>query len=247
MVCSIQLNQNYSIDHSTMPLLRFKTRSLPSDLPPASLKGKVIDAVAKAADTEAKRLAPLALIGARVGAARGNINTTGSIVLWRAVAMILFGATVVLAIITFDSQRTATGLSQQIRELQTRVSLHEDGKPGLEVVLTNPLSRGVWLKREDGKNINSRIFVSFYSNLNDPADPNGEDLGEIVRGHAVAFHLEDGVEVIIKGITENNETIILAHFSADRPLDLQVITITKDQYKNLVIVGVDVKTGARWI
>ena len=41
---------------------------LPSDLPPASLKGKVIDAVAKAADTEAKRLAPLALIGARVGA-----------------------------------------------------------------------------------------------------------------------------------------------------------------------------------
>ena len=81
---------------------------LPSDLPHASLKGKVIDAVAKAADTEAKRLAPLALIGARVGAARGNINTTGSIVMWRATAMILFGATVVLAILTFDSQRTAT-------------------------------------------------------------------------------------------------------------------------------------------
>ena len=221
---------------------------LPSDLPPASLKGKVIDAVAKAADNEAKRLAPLALIGARVGAARGNINTTGSVVMWRTAAMILFGATVVLAILSFDSHRTATDLSQQIRELQTRVSLHEDGKPGLEVVLTNPLSRGVWLKREDGKNVSSRIFVAFYSNQNDPADPNGEDLGEMVLGHALAFRLEDGVEVELCGLTENGEEIPLARLSADRPLDLQEITnVTKDEYKNLVIFGVDAKTGARWI
>jgi hypothetical protein len=219
---------------------------LPSDLPPSSLKGKVIHAVAKAADKEAKRLAPLALIGARVGATRGNHNSTGSVVMWRAAALILFGVTVVLAIITFDSQRTAMDFSEKVSSLQAHDSLRKDGAPGMVETLTNPLSRIVRLERVEG-NTNGYIRVSIFSNLNDPTDPGDENMVEQVRGEAFGYDLEAGAVVIIQGTTRSGEVIELARLDASNSMVPQVFNIPKDQLQGLIIAGVDAKTGARWI
>lgn len=219
---------------------------LPSDLPPSALKGKVIDAVAKAADKEAKRLAPLALIGARVGATRGNNNTTGSIVMWRTAAMILFGVTVVLAIMTFDSQRTAIEFSDKVSSLQAHDSIRQDGSPGMVETLTNPLSRIVRLEREKG-NKNGYIRVSIFSNLNDPTDPNSEDIIDYVTGEAFGYDLEAGAVVIIQGTTRSGEVIELARIDANNSMVPQKFEISKDQLQGLAIAGVDAKTGARWI
>lgn len=219
---------------------------LPSDLPPSTLKGKVIDAVAKAADNEAKRLAPLALIGARVGATRGNYNTTGSIVMWRAAAMILFGVTVVLAIMTFDSQRTAIEFSDKVSSLQAHDSIRQDGSPGMVETLTNPLSRIVRLEREEG-NKNGYIRVSIFSNLDDPTDPNGENIIDYVHGEAFGYDLEAGAVVIIQGTTRSGEVIELARIDASNSMVPQLFNISKDQLQGLTIAGVDAKTGARWI
>jgi len=219
---------------------------LPSDLPPNSLKGKVLDAVAKAADNEAKRLAPLALIGARVGAARGNINTTGSVVMWRTAAMILFGATVVLAILSFDSHRTAIEFSEKVSSLQALDFIRNEGSPSMVETLTNPLSRIVRLEREEG-NKNGYIRVSIFSNLNDPTDPNVDDTAEYVRGEAFGYDLEVGAVVIIRGTTKSGEVIDFARITASNSMVPQVFKIPKDQLQGLTIVGVDAKTGARWI
>ncbi len=219
---------------------------LPSDLPPASLKEKVLVAVAKAADTEAKRLAPLALIGARVGSTRGNINTSGSVALWRAAAMILFGVTVVLAIITLDSQQTAMNFSKQVTTLQANDSIRKDGQPSMVETLTNPLSRIVRLEREEG-NENGYIRVSFFSNPSDPTDPNGENMVEFVLGEAFGYDLEVGAEVIIQGTTKSGVIIDLARINASNSMVPQSFTISKDQLQGLTIAGVDAKTGARWI
>ena len=219
---------------------------LPSDLPHASLKEKVLGAVTKAADKEAKRLAPLALIGARVGATRGNINTTGSVALWRTAAMILFGVTVVLAIITLDSQKTAMNFSKQVTTLQANDSIRKDGRPTMVETLNNPLSRIVRLEREEG-NQNGYIRVSIFSNLNDPSEPNGENMVEFVLGEAFGYDLEHGAVVIVQGTTKSGATIELARINANNSMVPQTFTIAKDQLQGLTITGVDAKTGARWI
>lgn len=218
---------------------------LPADLPTAELRKIVLLAVANAADKEASHLAPLALIGARVSATKSNFGTAGSSALWRTVAMILFGVTVVLAIITLDAQRTAKDFSQRVAALQSVNSIKEDGKPGMAEALANPLSRVVRLEREEGNN-NGYIRVSFFSNLKDPKNPN-KDLSEYVLGEAFGYDLEDGAEVIIQGTTKSGEVIELARINASNSSVLQKIEISKDQLQGLTIAGVDAKTGARWI
>ncbi|MEE2912422.1 MAG: hypothetical protein VX436_01315, partial [Planctomycetota bacterium] len=104
---------------------------LPSDLPSSTLKKKVLHTVAKAADTEAKRLAPLALIGARAVAENTSTAASTSILLWRSAAIILFCVTVVLAIFTLDTQRAARDFSSQIVSLQARMSIEQNGKPSM--------------------------------------------------------------------------------------------------------------------
>ena len=219
---------------------------LPSDLPSSTLKKKVLHTVAKAADTEAKRLAPLALIGARAVAENTSTAATTSILLWRSAAIILFCVTVVLAIFTLDTQRAARDFSNQIASLQARMSIEQNGKPSMLETLTNPLSRIVRLERERGNN-NGYIRVSFFSNLSDPIDPHIAEYDEYVLGEVFGYDLEEGAAVIIQGTTQSGEVIELARVHANNSMVPQVIKIHKAQLQGLKIAGVDAITGAKWI
>ena len=95
----IQMQRDFALDESLLPA---------DAIPPSSLKQQVLQAVAKAADKEAQRLAPLALIGARASAARGSSASSTprqTYILENLQLWFSLECAVVLGIIAVDTQR----------------------------------------------------------------------------------------------------------------------------------------------
>ena len=218
---------------------------LPSDLPPASLKGRVIDAVSIAADTEAKRLAPLALIGARVGEARGNINTTGSIVMWRTAAMILFGVSLVLAIVTLDVKRDSDKIAQKAETAVANDSLKNLTNTRFVETIKNPYYKVTRLERAIG-NQAGYIRVAIYSEPVDSMDSTSANKLS-TKGYVFGLDLVDGEEITIIGVDENDKETVLTTIVADGSVVGQHFEISKRLAKTLKkIKGLNEKTGEQW-
>lgn len=218
---------------------------LPEDLPTAELRKKVLDAVANAADKEASTLAPLALIGARVGVTKGRVSSSGSVVVWRIAAMILFGVSVVLAIVALDVGRTATSITQKAENVVANDSLKNLTDTEFVEFINNPYYQVTRLARSEG-NQAGYIRVAIYSEPVDGIDPSDSD-NPNTRGYVFGLDLEDGEKIVIQGITESGTVIRLAVIVADDSVVAQSFEIPKHLAQGLRIEGFDVNTGARWI
>ncbi len=205
---------------------------LPADMPPVSLRKKVLDAVAETADKEAQRLAPLALIGARASAAQAKFGTSKQATLWRTAAVVLLGVTVVLSIITLDAQRKANQSAQIAINTSTNNAINEMIGSEFAKYVGNPYCQVVRLEREDG---NATGYLRVAMN---------ERFG---NGYVIGIDLEDNEEIIIQGTTKDGEVLELARIFADGPIVGRSFEIAKNLVPGLTITAVDAKTGNRWI
>ncbi len=223
----IQMQRAFALDESL----------LPSDTPPASLKKQVLRSVSEAADREARRLAPLALIGARASAMRGKLSTTKQTYFWRTVALVLFGVAVVLGIMAVESNQKANRNAQIAMNIDATSTIkgfiHTNAdEPKFEQFLDNPYCHVTRLEREHGDNDGYlRISVN-------------ERFG---RGYVLGLDLKDGEEIIIQGTTKDGEVLELARIFADGPIVGRSFEIAKNLVPGLTITAVDAKTGNRWI
>lgn len=223
----IQMQRAFALDESL----------LPSDKPPASLKKRVLRSVSEAADKEARRLAPLALIGARASAIRGKLGTPKQTYFWRIAALILFGVAVVLGIMAVESNQRANRNAKVAMNIDAASTIKDlirtdIDEPQFEEFIGNPYCHVTRLEREHG---NTDGYLRIAVN---------ERFG---RGHVLAIDLLDGEEIIIQGTTEDGEVLELARISADGPIVGRWFEIDKNQVPGLTITAVDAKTGNRWI
>ena len=218
----VQMQRAFALDESL----------LPADTPPASLKQSVLHAVAQAADKEAQRLAPLALIGARASAAQAQLGTSKQVYFWRTAAMILFGVSVILGIITVDSNRRATRITQIAMNLDVTSTITDVVGSEFKSFIANPYCTVTRLERENGNN-DGYLRIAINERFGD--------------GYVIGLDLEDGEEIIIQGTTRDGNVIELARVTVDGPILGRAFTIDKDLVQGLTITAVDANTGNRWI
>ena len=176
--------------------LSFDINLLPSELPDETLRKKVLDAVAKAADEEANRLAPLALIGARAGASRQH-QTSISTSAWRAVAMVLFGVTLVLAAFAISENNRANNITKYALNADVEQTMIDLVGSEFGEFIRNPSAPPVGLERIDG---NPTGYIRVAINERTGA------------GYVLAIDLDAGEECIIQGTTPEGDVIELARF-----------------------------------
>ena len=205
---------------------------LPSENPPAELRKRVLQAVAKTADQEAQRLAPLALIGARASAAQAQFGSSKNVTVWRTVAVVLFGVTVVLAVITLDAQRKANHSAQLALNSATNTALIELIGHKFSEFIGNPYCQATRLERENG---NSTGYLRIALN---------ERFG---NGFVMGIDLEEGEEIIIQGTTADGTVIELARLTADGPIVGRDFELDIALIKGMTIAAVDANTGKRWV
>ncbi len=218
----IQLQLDFARDESL----------LPSELPSPKLKQQVLRAVTKAADKEAQRLAPLALIGARAGSANARYGKSKQTYYWRTAALVLFGISVVLGIVAVDAQRRATSIAKVAMDLDATTTLSAIAGEEFKSFIDNPYCRITRLERETGSQDGYlRIAVN-------------ERYG---GGYILGLDLVDGEEIIIQGTTATGEQIELARFTAHSSVVGRSFEIDNAIAKGLTVTAIDAKTGNRWI
>ncbi len=220
----IRMQRDFALDESL----------LPADLPPASLKQLVLNSVAKAADKEAQRLAPLALIGARASAARSQQGSSTTLYFWRIASLVLFGVSVALGVIVVDTKEELTKI--------TNIASNNSAASTLEDV------------------IGSKEFKSFigdpYCQVSHFIETNSKTQPAFIRvamnerwggGYIIGLDLTIGSNYIIQGTTKSGTVLELARFTADasiigRPFDISV----SDVVAGLTVTVINAKTGKAW-
>lgn len=205
---------------------------LPSGTPPADLRQRVLDAVAAAADKEASRLAPLALIGARSAASGERGRATLGTTAWRAAAMALLGVSVVLAIFAVDANRRATRITEYALNVDADQVLQSYAGIDTSAFFGNPDCRIIRLERLDGEHAGYiRIAIN---------ERNGD-------GHVMAIDLPDGEELILRGTTPDGKVLELARLTADGPVVARGFHLDDVSIAGtLVITAVDPSGTLRW-
>jgi hypothetical protein len=211
--------------------LALDTSLLPEDLPDATLRRRVLDAVAKAADDEASRLAPLALIGARAGASRHNQRSIGTSA-WRAVAMVLFGVSVVLAAFAINAVDRANDITKYALNADVEKTIGDLVGAEFGEFIRNPSAPAVGLERTNG-------------------DPTGYIRVAINErtgtGYIFAIDLKNGEEVVIQGTTPDGEIIELARITAgSTPIVAQTFSVDVAIAGSLTYRGVDTTEEIIW-
>ncbi len=218
----IRMQQDFAIDESL----------LPADLPPASLKQLVLNSVAKAADKEAQRLAPLALIGARASAARSQHGASHTTYFWRVAALILFGVSVALGVIVVDTKREVAKI--------TNVALNNSATATLEDVV------GAEFKSFIG---DPYCQISHFIEETTETQPAYIRVAMNERyggGYILGLDLTVGSEFVIQGTTKDGAVIELARFTADGPIVGRTFDISKHMVKGLTVAVVNAKTKKKW-
>jgi hypothetical protein len=205
---------------------------LPSESPSPGLKKKVLQAVAATADKEAQRLAPLALIGARASAAQAKFGTSKQTTIWRTAAVVLFGVSVVLAVITLDAQRKANESAKIAINTSTNNAINTMVGSEFTKYVGNPYCHVIRLEREDG---NETGYLRVAMN---------ERFG---NGYVIGIDLEDNEEIIIQGTTATGEVIELARITADSPIVGREFIVDPKLVRGMTIAAIDANTGKRWV
>ncbi len=217
----IQLQESLALDDSL----------LPTELPPKALKQRVLDAVSNAADQEAKRLAPLALIGARSSASRRDVPSSKQTLFWRTAAMVLLGVSVVLAMLAVDAQRRASNMAIIALNSETSDALTENAGLGFSSFIGNPYCYIKQLEREQG---NEAGYIRIAIN---------ERTGQ---GFIVAMDLKESEEIIVNGTTPEGEVIEIARLTADSPVIGRAFELDPAIGRTIAFHAVDANTGNRW-
>jgi hypothetical protein len=204
---------------------------LPTEVPSVNLRDKVLQSVAKAADQEAQRLAPLALIGARANAARNHIPVKPTY-FWRTAALVLFGVTVVLGIIAVDSYQRANKMATVAMNIDATSTIVNAVGSEFKSFVDNPYCQVTRLERESGNN-DGYLRVAL-----------NERFG---GGYVLGLDLNDGEEIIIQGTTSGGELIELARITANSPIVGQSFAVDKSLVQGMKITAIDAKTGNRWV
>jgi len=216
-----RLQEDLAIDNSL----------LPADCPDATLKRRVLDAVAKAADEEASRLAPLALIGARAGATRRNQHLMGTSI-WRAVAMVLFGVTVVLAAFAINENERANNITKYALNADVERTMSDLVGSEFGEFIRNPSAPAVGLERVDG---NTTGYIRVAIN---------ERTG---NGYVFAIDLIEGEEFIVQGLTNDGKIIELARFTVgSTPIVAQTFSVKVAIAGSLTYRAVDTTGMVVW-
>ena len=218
----IQLQESLALDDSL----------LPTDLPSKALKQRVLDAVTDAADQEAKRLAPLALIGARSGASRRDMTSSKQTLFWRTAAMVLLGVSVVLAMLAVDAQRRVSNMALIALNSDTSDVLSLNAGPGLSSFIGNPYCYIKQLEREQG---GEPGYIRVAIN---------ERTGQ---GYILAMDLKEGEAVVINGTTPDGEVIEVARITADSPIIGREFKLDPAIGRTIMFHAVDASNGNRWV
>jgi hypothetical protein len=153
--------------------------SLDDEVPSATLRQRVLDAVAKTIESEAERLAPLATIGNNNQATAGyqtnapaqqNSGLLASVWTWRMAALIMFGVVVTLAVFNATSNREASMLATTYTTLNTLDELEDQFGPQFTEFINNPNCRQYYLSSTSGTGmirvaINERTSTAFVLGL----------------------------------------------------------------------------------
>ena len=218
----IQMQRAFAIDETLLPV----------DTPPASLKQQILRSVAQAADKEAQRLAPLALIGARASAAQGQLGTSRPTYFWRTAAMVLFGVAVVLGIMAVNANRFATRSSQVAMNLDVTSTITDVVGSEFKSFIDDPYCNITRLERSFG---NQDGYIRVAVN---------ERFG---NGYVFCLDLDDGEEIVIQGTTSTGEVVELTRITASGSISGRAFELDKSLAQGLVIAAVNAKTGERWI
>ena len=204
---------------------------LPDDLPDATLRKRVLDAVAKAADDEANRLAPLALIGARAGASRNYQKSIGTSA-WRAVAMVLFGVSVVLAAFAINAVDRANDITKYALNADAEQTIADLVGAEFGEFIRNPSAPAVGLERTDGNTTGYiRVAINEYTGI----------------GYIFAIDLKNGEEFIIQGTTQDGEIIELARIIAgNTPVVARTFSVDIAIAGSLTYQAVDITGKVVW-
>jgi len=204
---------------------------LPADLPDATLRKRVLDAVARAADEEANRLAPLALIGARAGASRRHQQSIGTSA-WRAVAMVLFGVTIVLAAFAINENDRANNITKYALNANVEQTMFDLVGSEFGEFIRNPSAPAVGLERVNG---NSTGYIRVAINERTGA------------GYIFAIDLESGEEFIVQGTTPEGKVIELARFTVgNTPIVARTFTVDVAIAGSLTYRAVDTTGKVVW-
>ncbi|MDG1899747.1 MAG: hypothetical protein P8I74_07770 [Phycisphaerales bacterium] len=174
------------------------TTLLNGEEPSASLRQRVLDAVALNIESEAERLAPLATIGDKDHHIRSNQmasspehRTSGlfaSVWTWRMAALVMFGVVVTLAVFNATSNREATMLASTYTTLNTLDELEDQFGPQFTEFVNNPNCRQYYLGAVDGTGmirvaVNERTGNAFVLGL---------DLDDNTAGSQLRLSSTDG-------------------------------------------------------
>jgi hypothetical protein len=143
--------------------------ALPADLPSPELRRRVLDAVARAIEEDARELAPLASIGQRFAinsahppAARGPLALSGQF--WRAAALIMVGVSIVLAWFGAEARQRADEISRLALQNNTLGQLEVLLDPTFKQYIAKPNCRQhLFTNRAAGTTMLAAVYL-------DPAD-----------------------------------------------------------------------------
>ena len=219
----IRLQRDFALD----------TALLPSETPPASLKQKVLHAVAQCRRQRSKTACP-SCAHWRSGRChvQGAIGYSKSTNIWRIAAMLLFGVSVILGITAVDTQRRINNITHMAMNLDAQITITEFVGAEFNAFINNPYCHVTRLERERG---NQDGYLRIATN---------EFFG---GGHMMGIDLEPGEEIIIQGTTASGEVIELVRFTAEHSIAGRAFDIEKSLIPGLQIIAINAKTGERWI
>jgi len=176
---------------------------LPADLPAAELRRRVLDAVARAIEEDARELAPLASIGQRFAIAApeavGRTRLTLSGQFWRAAALIMVGVTIVLAWFGAEARQRADEISRLALQNNTLGQLEKLIDPTFKQYIAKPTCRQhFFTNRAPGTNMLAAVYV-------DEADGSA---------FLLVMGAPTGVSYTVRAVMEDGSTVPIDSFDA---------------------------------
>ena len=159
--------------------------------------------------------------------------------------MILFGVSLVLAIVTLDVKRDSDKIAQKAETAVANDSLKNLTNTRFVETIKNPYYKVTRLERAIG-NQAGYIRVAIYSDPVDGMNPTSANRLN-VKGYVFGLDLVDGEEITILGVDENDKETPLTTIVADGSVVGQHFKISKHLATTLKeIKGLNENTGEQW-
>lgn len=136
---------------------------LPRDMPVAQLRQKVLDAVARAIEEDARELAPLASIGKRFALSSPNPTPRGRLAIsgqfWRAACLVMIGVSIVLAYFGVEAHNQVDAITLMALNNNAIGQLEEYLSPTFKEYVGNPNCKPLFFRNQKAGN---ELFAVLY-------------------------------------------------------------------------------------